>query len=206
MFADGQHILPEQRQLSREFVELVKPLARVSSTAELESLLAAIALQFAELKSKYLQSLTTATGQGISVREASRLVFEGIEARLPVKANLFGEGVLEQFVGALGSLRAFTQHNLDALEEGELGIHKILPVLQVVGRETLYADIIVSALQLIIFDAIRDWAVESIHVLVQKLDDVMVEIEDFFLSRQSLDDHEHSELVDMETVRAELGL
>jgi hypothetical protein len=111
---------------------------------------------------------------------------------------------LQQVLGALDSLAAYTVLLLEKLQEGLTSSIKIMPVL-LTRKQAIHSEMIVVALQAILQDRIADWEPGAIPVLSKAVDDIMTEIEDTFLERSPLLE-ESSELVPASVVRECLGL
>jgi len=174
--------LPEgQRErlmpLGERIIALVGPLARVTSRDGLEYVLQNTIVPWTRIAIELLDILSAQNLTEL-LREAS----EETETLARKKIDALGEDSLEQFLGAYRSLRALTEWALARDAEGGIGAERARLMAQIVGPWVLRASILLSAVTLVLGEAIPDWRIEAIPVLCAAADEYMTQVEDAFES------------------------
>lgn len=171
------------QDLYKKTVEVLAPVARVSSQAGLEAVLAGVMLPWARLARRTLE-LLLATPAGRKHWEQAQLI--DAEALATAKAELLGEPASSQFLGAFESLQGMTEWALPRLQAGSPGAQVAILVQGLTGEHLLRAQIVLSAVVLILNDGFSDWTPEAVPLLCAAADEYMTRVEDVVFSMASL--------------------
>ena len=193
-------------EIGRSSLSSAAPLMKIKSQRELNAILPSIAREIAVTADRLGQPLTDVlTGNNRvldALVEITRISYRNMYQAAEDKADLLGEDLHTQLLGALESAEGFDEWIINALRTTNL--YRLTTIFPLIGTTSLFSQALKIAIFSILLD-IEDWELESIPLLINALDKYMTEIEDVFLG-QTLDDEAENDTVSYEEVRQGLGL
>ena len=175
-------------------VSLLEPLTRIMSRSALDQQLTDVVFPWVRLVTDLIQVL--------ELNQSGRTLLSGLHdvgmdvRELAVKkADLMGEESLEQFLGAYESFLGATEWFIRELTNGETAARKATLMAGITGEALIRAQILVTAIVLVLKDVGEAWKPEALPLLCSALDDYMTQIEDTFdgMSTPSLEEGEFVE-------------
>ena len=193
-------------EIGRSSLSSAAPLMKVKSQRELNAILPSIAREIAVTADRLGQPLTDVlTGNNRvldALVEITRISYRNMYQAAEDKADLLGEDLHTQLLGALESAEGFDEWIINTLRN--INSYRLTTILPLIGTAVQFSQALKMAIFPILLD-IEDWELESIPLLINALDKYMIEIEDVFLG-QTLDDEAENDTVSYEEVRQGLGL
>ena len=192
--------------ITRSSLSSAAPLMKIKSQRELNAILPSIAREIAATADRLGQPLTDVlTGNNRvldALVEITRISYRNMYQAAEDKADLLGEDLHTQLLGALESAEGFDEWIINTLRN--INSYRLTTILPLIGTAVQFSQALKMAIFPILLD-IEDWELESIPLLINALDKYMIEIEDVFLG-QTLDDEAENDTVSYEEVRQGLGL
>jgi hypothetical protein len=189
-----------------KIAHIVSALALVSSRSSLESHLHEMVDRYVNVVSQFIDPIENDIEQNSGIVDAlisiNASFYEYLYRTASAKKDLLGEEGYEQFTGAMESSKGFDEWLFETLRKPVS--HRSRTFLLLMGSEAIFAQIIKAALAGILTNAITDWRIESIPILIEAFDDYMTKIEDVFLDHQPPDSNE--EMIPYDQVKQSLGL
>lgn len=192
-------------ELGEEALNLLAPMVQVSSESELKTLLPTLTSRFTHIKIATLQVLLPEEEISKDLKELLGKSYRFIYALAETEVDLLGEEALQQFIGALESAEGLNDRVFEAYTKGESAVHRLSLLMPLIAEPALYADITITAVQIILLDLNTDWTPHAIPVLCRAADNYMTMVEDVFLGESSPVE-QLGKTISYDTVRKSLGL